>query len=165
MKKIFLTVSVCALLVACNEAEPKQTAQNMQAHGNYDLSKEHEEATIINKEIADNDKYKIVLISNRYGPRAGSMAKGEHKTRFYMENKTDQDVFFKVHDLVIDGEVNDDYEIGNYFKPGEDGTVQLSAFDYDGDLPPMEDSLSFTIKAYHPGNGEPFGSHEVAIEF
>src|SRR5690625_5598313 len=80
-----------------------------------------------------------------------------------MENKTDQDIYFKVHDLIIDGEANDDYEIGNYFEPGEDGTAQLSAFDYDGDLPQMEDSLSFTIKAYNPGNAEPFGSHEVAI--
>jgi|GEM_PF-2266804 len=165
MKKAFLVVSVCALLIACSDDDPQQAAQDMTAHGNYDLSKEHDEAKIINEKIADNDQYKIVLISNRYGSRPGSAAKGEHKTKFYMENKTDQDIYFKVHDLIIDGEANDDYEIGNYFEPGEDGTAQLSAFDYDGDLPQMEDSLSFTIKAYNPGNAEPFGSHEVAIEF
>src|SRR5690625_7656856 len=60
MKKAFLVVSVCALLIACSDDDPQQAAQDMTAHGNYDVSKEHDEAIIINEELADNDQYKIV---------------------------------------------------------------------------------------------------------
>src|SRR5690625_6277350 len=118
MKKAFLVVSVCALLIACSDDDPQQAAQDMTAHGNYDLSKEHDEAKIINEKIADNDQYKIVLISNRYGSRPGSAAKGEHKTKFYMESKTDQDIYFKVDDVIIDSKKDASYEIRHNMVPG-----------------------------------------------
>lgn len=165
MRWILLVVTTSMFLLACSPADSEQSAQVMEHHGAYDLADEHEEATLINQLLVDNDDYKLVLISTRYGPRFGSMAKGEHKVRIYGENKLDHGLFFRVSQLVIDDIENKDYEIAGYFEPHEKQIVTLFAFDYDGDIPMMEERLNFVINAYHGDTHEEFAAHEIDISF
>jgi len=163
LRQIILTFLVAILLTACGSGSASQNVKKMEPHGDYDLQNETDDARIINELIADDDDFKVVIISVKHtdlGP-----TKGENHAKVYFENKTDQEISIQANDVVVDGVEMPEYDFYTVLDKQEIDTEILRTYDFDGDLPQMEESLSFVIKINDYDSHDNLSTYEVNLEF
>lgn len=169
LRQIFLTFLVAILLTACGSGDSgssgstSQNVKKMETHGDYDLENEPSSARIVNELIADDDDFKVVIISVRHTDTGPS--KGQNHAKIYFENKTDQEVSVQGKDVVVDGVEMPEYDLYTVLYEQENDTEILSTYDFDGDLPQMEESLSFIININDFDSHDELATYEVNLEF
>lgn len=157
-----LILLTTALLTACGGGSSK-TAKNMDPHGDYDLQEETDDARIVNEVIADDDDFKVVVISVKHTDI--SITQGENQAKIYFENKTDREISLGMTDVFVDGVEMDEYDFYNVLDANEIDTEILRTFDFDGDLPEMEDSLSFILTVSDYETHDTLSTYEVNLDF
>ena len=71
----------------------------------------------MNELIAEDDYFKVIVISVKHKDEFGINTEGEGRVNLYLENKTDQDILFEMEGVVVDGVEVDDYDFKSYYKP------------------------------------------------
>src|SRR5699024_2723334 len=134
----------------------------MDPHGDYDLQEETDDARIVNEVIADDDDFKVVVISVKHTDI--SPTQGENQAKIYVENKTGREISLGMTDVFVDGVKMDEYDFYNVLEANENDTENLRTFDFDSDLAKMEDSLFFILTVSDYDSLETLSTYEVNLE-